>query len=112
MKAITLIIATLLMVFTLIGAFPEKGFSGEAEQLRKHYYEYISESISKNQSKANLQNSKSDNLRSCGILCEQKVVFLTNNREILVDEMIENQIGTKSYKIDYYLNKRFFEAQK
>ena len=112
MKAITLIIAALLMVFTLIGAFPLKGFSGEAEQLKKHYNDYISQSIAKNQSKASLQNSRSVKLRICGVLCEQKVVFLTNHRETLVDEMIENQIGTKAYKIDHYLNRRFYKMER
>ena len=112
MKSITLIMATLVMVFTLIGAFPANGVCGEAEQLKEHYEEYISQSIAKNQSKANLQTSKSENLRTCGALCEKKVVFLTNNRDILVNEMIENRIGTKSYRIDLYLNKRFHESQR
>lgn len=110
MKSISFIMATLVMVFTLIGAFPADGVCGEAEQLKKYYVEYISNSIAKNRSKANLQTSKSENLRTCGAFCEKKVVFLTNHRDTLVDELVENQIGTKSYKIDLYLNKRFHES--
>ena len=111
MKASTLIVVMLLLVLTTLGAFPAIGLSGENEQLENYYNDYISECILKNQSKAGLQTSRSENLRSCGALSEQKVIFLTHSRDKLIDEMIENEIGTKPYKIEYYLNKRFHEAQ-
>ena len=102
----------MLMVVILIGALPATGQTGDEGQLEKYYNEYISKSISKNQSKASLQASKSANLRSSGALCAQKVTFLTSNRDTLVNEMIENKIGTKPYKIDHYLNKRFYETKR
>ena len=105
-------ITMIVMALALMVALPNTGQAGENEQLKKYYKDYISKCILKNQSKAGLQTSKSANLRSSGALCAQKVAFLTRNRDVLVDEMIENKIGTKPYKIDYYLNKRFYETKR
>lgn len=103
------IITALVMVAILMGTISSTAQGTGNEQLRKYYNEFISKCISKNHSKAGLQSSKSANLRSCGTLSKQKVVFLTNNQNMLVNEMIKNQIGTKPYKIEYYLNKRFHQ---
>ena len=110
MRGKTFVIATTIMVFIFMGTLSATGQSGKNDQLKKYYKDYISKCISKNQSKTALQNSKSKNLRSCGILSKQKVIFLTNNQNKLVNEMVENQIGTKPYKIEHYLNKRFHET--
>ena len=110
MRRKTFVIATTIMVFIFVGALSGTVLGGENEQLKKYYKDYISKCISKNQSKTALQTSKSKNLRSCGILSKQKVIFLTNNQNKLVNEMVENQIGSKPYKIEYYLNKRFHET--
>ena len=112
MKGRATITITIVMVISLIAALPNTGQTGENEQLAKYYQEYISESISKNQSKAVLQTSKSENLRSSGKIYKLKAVFLTNNQDVLVDEMIRKEIGTKPYKVDYYLNKKFNEMIK
>ena len=109
MRGKTLAIMTMVVVITLTGALSALGQSGENEQMKKFYKDYIAKCISKNESKAGLEASKSANLRSCGILSKQKVVFLTNNQNMLVNEMIKKQIGTKPYKIEYYLNKRFHQ---
>jgi len=98
------------MVVILIGAIPATGQASENEQLRKYYNNYILKCISKNQSKAALQTSRSANLRSCGALSKQKVVFLTHNQNLLIDEMLKHKVGTKPYKVEHYLNKRFHET--
>ena len=85
------------------------GQEGETDKLKQYYKEYISKCISKNQSKANLQGSKSPNLRSCGAIAQQKVIFLTKYQNTLIDEMIIKKVSTKPYKLDYYLNKRFYD---
>ena len=110
MRGKAFIITAMIIVFIVIGALSATVLGGENEQLKKYYKDYISKCISKNQSKTAFQTSKSKNLRSCGTLSKQKVIFLTNNQNMLVNEMIKNQIGTKPYKIEYYLNKKFHEA--
>ena len=112
MKGRALITITIVLVILLLTAWPNTGKSGENEELAKFYQEYISKCILKNKSKAALQTSKSENLRSCGKIYKQKAVFLTNNQNVLVNEMIRNEIGTKPYKVDYYINKRFNEIIK
>ena len=77
MKGRVFFITILVMALALMVALPNTGQAGENEQLKKYYKDYISKCILKNQSKAGLQNSKSANLRSCGALSKQKVIFLT-----------------------------------
>ncbi|MDX1707184.1 MAG: hypothetical protein R3274_01215 [Desulfobacterales bacterium] len=107
MKGTAFFISMVVMVLALILALPNTGQSGENEQLTLFYEEYISKCICKNRSKAALQDSRSENLRRSAVIYEQKAVFLTNNQNILIDEMIRKEIGTKPYKVDYYLNKKF-----
>ena len=109
MKGRACITITIVLVIYLIAVFPDIGLTDENEQLANYYQEYISQCISKNESKAALQTSRSENLRRSGEIYEQKAAFLTNYQDILADEMIRKDIGTKSYKVDYYLNKRFNE---
>lgn len=66
--------------------------------------------ISKSQSKAGLIVSNSKNLQSCGALSQQKIIFLTNYKSTLINEMIANKVSAKPYKVDYYLYKRFYET--
>ena len=114
MKGKTFIIAgmVVLLFVTSIGAWPGASQAVEDEELIKYYNDYILKCISKSQSKTILQTSRSENLQSCGALSKQKVIFLKENQDMLVDEMIKNRIGMKPYKIEYYLNKRFYETQK
>ena len=107
MKGRASITITIAMVIFLLTALPNIGRTGENEQLKIYYMEYISECICKNESKAALQNSRSENLRRSGVIYERKAVFLTNNQNVLIDEMIRKRIGKEPYKVDYYLNKRF-----
>jgi hypothetical protein len=54
-------------------------------------------------------NSRSKNLRSCSRLAILKAIFLSANRDQLIREMAASGIVMKTYKVDYYLNKRFYE---
>jgi hypothetical protein len=110
MRGATFRITKIILVVILIGAISVAVQAGENEQLRTYYKEYISKCISINHSKASLQTSKSKNLRSCGIISKQKAIFLTDNLDMLVNELINNEIGKKPYKIDYYLTHRFYAA--
>lgn len=113
MRGTVFFISMVAMALALMVALPYTGLPGENEQLANYYKEYISKCICKNESKAALlQTSRSENLRRSGAIYEQKAVFLTNNQNVLVDEMIRMKIGTKPYKVDYYLSKRFYRIIK
>ena len=109
MKILAYTILTMVMVVALVGAYSMTAEAGAIEQLKDLYSNYIAEVISKSHSKSGLVKSKSENLQISGVLARQKAVFLTVNHDRLVDEMIENEVGTKPYQIEYYLNKRFHE---
>ena len=79
------------------------------EQLKQFYQDCIMNNIAKCQSKTVLHTSKSGNLKSCAALYVKKASFLTSYKDILISEMMEHRIDAKPYKVDYYLNKRFFE---
>lgn len=111
MKTNAYILASLIGIIVLVGVFATAGFAGERGQVKKLYDEYITKAIEKNESKANLQRSRSENLRNASAVAIQKARFLSSNRIQLVEEMVQNQIGLKHYLMDYYLNKRFHENQ-
>lgn len=81
--------------------------SEQEEPLEKYYGNYISNEIEKSKSKLTLKTSRSDNLRIVAAKADREATFLTLNKEILIHEMIERDIGKKPYKIEYYLNQRF-----
>lgn len=109
MKAKELIIIGLAGAMIFANAVQIAAESQSDEQLNKFYDNYIAKKIADNQSKTNLKTSRSENLRLRAAKAEKQATFLTLNRDILVDGMIEQDIGQKPYKIEKYLKKRFSE---
>jgi hypothetical protein len=109
MKAKLLIVCLLVGAITFMGVLPSTCISGDKEELAKFYETCISNQIDKCQAKTALGKSKSANLRSCAAKESKKAAFLESNKDMLIEEMIKNDIGMKQYKIEYFLNKKFFE---
>ena len=82
---------------------------GQNIQIIKYYENFINEKISKCHSKAQLKESKSVHLQSCAAVNIKKANFLSKNKEMLIKEMLKKDIGAKQYKIEYFLNKKFYE---
>ena len=77
----------------------------------KEFYEIcIEKKIAKCQSKIILKTSRSKNLQLTAESASEQISFLTLNKATLINEMIELNIGQKPYKIEYYLNSRFYEV--
>jgi hypothetical protein len=74
------------------------------------YRKSIEEQIAKCNAKIRFIDSKSQNLRHYCQLELQKAEFFSNAKEILLMEMIEKEIEAKDYKIQYFLNSRFYKA--
>ena len=77
--------------------------------LINHYVNFINEKISKCHSKAKLIESKSVHLQNRAAKEIKKAVFLNENRESLIKEMVKRDIGAKQYKIESFLNNKFHE---
>jgi hypothetical protein len=89
-------------------------FCGESHQtnIAEYYNIALDEKIDQCLSKANLKESKSAVLRDCAALEMEKAAFLSANKSELIEGLLEQKIGKKMYKIDFYLNKEFFDRKR
>ena len=107
MKA--LIILIVFSVVFVFGAFSVSGDTDVGRDRAAFFANCIDKKISCCDCKAGMWNSRSKNLRSCSRLAILKAIFLSANREQLIREMEANGVAMKTYKVDYYLNKRFYD---
>ena len=99
-----------MMIFAaFLGNLSAISEDGQNTQMIKYYENMINETISKCHSKAHLKESKSVHLQSCAAVKLKKANFLSKNKEMLIKEMVKRNIGEKQYKIEYFLNKQFYE---
>jgi hypothetical protein len=107
-KAQTIIL--ILIVFAFMGLLNSTVFSGDYEERAKYYESCIVKKIVKCDSKfVLLSSSKSINLQDYAKMEAQKARFLRAEKEVLVKEMTEMQLEPKHYKVELFLNSRFFE---
>ena len=99
-----------MMIFAaFLGNLSAISEDGQNTQMIKYYENMINETISKCHSKAHLKESKSVHLQSCAAVKLKKANFLIKNKEMLIKEMVKSAIDAKQYKIEYFLNKKFYE---
>lgn len=93
-----------------LGSLPALCNDNEKKDQIKIYYEHIiNEKINRCHSKAQLKESKSTNLQNCALMEIKKANYFTANKEMLINEMVKINIGVKKYKIEYFLNSKFYE---
>lgn len=80
----------------------------DLEKMRLMYSAYVDQCIKRCDAKASMRDSRSKNLRYAAEIGRLKAEFLNDYKELLVTEMIIGQVKMKPYKIDYYINQRFF----
>jgi hypothetical protein len=105
----TLIILIVCCIVFVFGAFPVSGDTDVGKDPAAFYANCIDKKITCCDCKGEMWDSRSKNLRSCSRLAILKAIFLSANREQLIREMAANDVAMKAYKVDYYLNKRFYE---
>ena len=109
-KALMVIFVSSLMIMLGVGQISAESQSDE--HLIKIYETCIVKKIAKCQSKTILKTSRSENLQLTAEIAADQVRFLSLNKDTLVNEMMEKGIGQKPYKIEHYLNSRFYEVYK
>ena len=102
----------MVLVMAVIGAALVAAQSVSKDQLVKYYKSCITKKISNCSAKTDLKTSRAANLRRKADLAARQVTFFTTNQSMLINEMVDQKIGQKYYKVDYYLNKRFNEKIK
>ena len=112
MKANIRCLISLVSFILIIAGVPAAGQPDSKDQLLKFYESCITKKIANCRAKTDLRNSRSVNLRRRADLAKKQMVFLTANKNMLINEMVDQEIGQKHYKVDYYLNKRFSEMVK
>jgi len=108
MKVAKYITYVTIAIIFMLWAVPVMSQQPSNDKLKAFYEASIDERISKCESKTAMLNSKFGNVRSAAENALLKAEFLNNYKEILVQDMISSNVGIKPYKIDYYLNQRFF----
>jgi predicted phage tail protein len=109
MKYKRLIVNFWVSVMILSGVAQIAAESQSDGHLKKYYEACIAEKIAKCQSKTDMEKSRSKNLRLDAAMAAEKVRFLSLNMDLLVEQMVEQNVGKKFYKIDFFLNKKFFD---
>lgn len=99
-------------LMVIISTAPVKAQSESKDHLVKYYENCIVKKIYNCKGKTVLKTSRSVNLQRKADLAARQVTFLTTNKNILIHEMVEQEIGPKRYKVEYYLNKRFYEINR
>ena len=109
MQAKVICILSLVSFILIIGYAPLAAQSTSKNQLVEYYELCVTKKIINCKAKTVLQTSRSVNLRQKADLSNRQVIFFTSNKNMLINEMVEQGIGQKQYKVDHYLNKRFYE---
>jgi len=112
MRVLQIIIFFIISFLALLWALPIMSQSTSATKLSTFYGAFLDECISRCESKGSLRDSKLENMRKEAARHNLKADFLKRHKAQLIEELIAKDIGTKDYKIHYYLNNRFFNEQK
>jgi hypothetical protein len=90
-----------------IGAIPAYGDEVSSEQQKRYYLDCINVEIDNNSCKVALLGSRSRNLQTYGSNAARKAVFLSQNREALVQEMMVLNVSMRPHAVHQYLLQRF-----
>ncbi len=104
-KLLILLGITLLMLIWVSPITAQDSKNGKNISL---YRMIINERILKCEIKATRYNSKSKNIRKEAALAKLQAKYLKNNKEKLIQNMIDNDIGEKPHQVQYYLIKNTF----
>ena len=103
-----IIIFLMITFFALLWASPTVSQMTANTKLYTFYGAFIDECILKCESKNSMRDSKLKHIQQAAAKHCLKAGFLKRHKAQLIEEMITNTIGTKHYKINYYLNNRFY----
>ncbi len=107
MKTRSIIILVTVIVLSLVWTSSAVSQTAEAVYLKTVYSAAIDEAIAHCKAKISFRNSKSEKLQRVAALSSMKAAFLKDFKVELIEDMIEANIGTKPYKIQYHLSQKF-----
>jgi hypothetical protein len=102
--AVWMIVVALALVTPLAAAAEEK----ELTAMEKYYGSLVDEAIIHCEAKNKMRASWSGSVRRTAAVAYLKGAYLKEYKNDLVHDMIEEEVGEKPFKVNYYLNKRFY----
>ena len=108
MRTFKIIIFFMIVFSVLLWVSPTISQMTPGQKIESFYAAFIDGCILKCESKGSLRHSKLIHIRQEAAKHCLKADFLKKHKGKLVEELIAKNIGTKHYKINYYLNSRFY----
>ena len=105
-KAIIFLMITFLVLLWASAAISQMA---PGQKMESFYGDFIDNCILKCEAKGSWLHSKLKHIRQEAARHCLKADFLKSHRAKLIEEMIAQEIGTKHYKINHYLNDRFLK---
>jgi hypothetical protein len=112
MQAKKLTVVMVAGVAALVGVSPPSGLCGDEELKATFYESCIVREIAACGKKAAMLHSKSENLRRYAREKVQKAAFWTDQKEVLIEKLLEKQIALKDHSIHVFLNSRYHDQIK
>ena len=103
-------ISTVILVIalaTMMFAMPAIGEERNTLETRAKLETLIERYIASCGAKSEMLNSRSEAIRKSAIRSCRIASFCMTSREALVNEMLENKVEPKPYKVSHYLNEKF-----
>ena len=108
MKARSIIILATIIFPLFIWTSSAVSQTTETLYQKSIYSAAIDKAIAHCKAKTSYRNSKSENLQRAAALSCMKAAFFNDFKVQLIEDMIQASIGSKPYKINYYLNQKFY----
>ncbi len=112
MRVPQIIILLMIIFLALIWASTTVSQTTTTAKLETYYEAYIDACILKCESKGSMRDSRMKHIRQEAAKHSLKADFLKRHKAELIEELVGKDIGTKHYKINYYLNNRFYNELK
>jgi hypothetical protein len=108
MKAKAMIMSVIMVAVSLWFGFNAIGGEVNDTEMTKVYAHLVDRHIAKCDAKMEMKTSGLKNIRRAAAIATLKGTFTKNYREELIASMIEEGIEPKGYKVELYLNERFY----
>ena len=90
-----------------IWALPARGDESPVDQQQNYYLKCINAEIDNYSCKVGYATSRSKNLQAYGESAARRTAFLTQNRDVLVQEMLAQKVSMRPHAVQQYLRQRF-----
>ncbi|MBW1980530.1 MAG: hypothetical protein JRJ12_04870 [Deltaproteobacteria bacterium] len=102
---------TAIISILILGTFAMAMFAYANDVALKSYYnDCIEKRIARCERMVAMLGSRCDSISRCARINTLQLKFLRENKDKLVQDMFVRDIGMKSYRVEYFLSKKFFEV--